>query len=134
MEQSLAEMEIDLKKMPLGNLSKKHIQSGYAVLTEIDGVLKGSLNERQKARSVLISFFFFFFFFFFFQIFSFFFPFFSFFKFFFRKLLELTKKFYTLIPHDLGTKDPTIFSNQEQLDVKMKLMEALMIFKIAPPF
>jgi len=32
MKQSLIEMELDLKKMPLGKLSKNHIQKGYKVL------------------------------------------------------------------------------------------------------
>lgn len=40
MEQSLLEMEIDLKKMPLGKLSKRHIQSGYEVLKKIEAVLQ----------------------------------------------------------------------------------------------
>jgi len=98
MEQSLAAMEIDLKKMPLGNLSKKHIQSGYEVLRNIDACLKDDKQgERKKAAS----------------------------------LLAFSNQFYTLIPHDFGTKDPTIIDSLEQLQVKMKLMEALIDIEIA---
>jgi len=98
MEQSLAEMEIDLKKMPLGNLSKKHIESGYEVLRNIDAVLKDTaLKDRPRAS----------------------------------KLLALSNQFYTLIPHDFGTKDPTIIDSMDQLQTKMKLMEALIDIEIA---
>eukprot|EP01124_Arcella_intermedia_P000047 TRINITY_DN10024_c0_g1_i1.p1 TRINITY_DN10024_c0_g1~~TRINITY_DN10024_c0_g1_i1.p1 ORF type:complete len:933 (-),score=279.47 TRINITY_DN10024_c0_g1_i1:19-2601(-) len=51
MEESLIAMEIDLKKMPLGKLSKQHIQKGYTVLTEIDTVLK---NDGPKKGSDLL--------------------------------------------------------------------------------
>jgi len=51
MEESLLAMEIDLKKMPLGKLSKKHIQRGYKVLTEIDEVLKA--DGPKKASDLL---------------------------------------------------------------------------------
>jgi poly [ADP-ribose] polymerase len=40
MEESLLAMEIDIKKMPLGKLTKQHIQKGYKVLNKIDAVLK----------------------------------------------------------------------------------------------
>jgi len=40
MKESLTAMEFDLKKSPLGKLSKKHIEEGYAVLNEIEAVLK----------------------------------------------------------------------------------------------
>eukprot|EP01126_Amoeba_proteus_P041529 TRINITY_DN4472_c0_g1_i6.p1 TRINITY_DN4472_c0_g1~~TRINITY_DN4472_c0_g1_i6.p1 ORF type:complete len:736 (-),score=193.89 TRINITY_DN4472_c0_g1_i6:181-2388(-) len=97
-EQSLMEMEIDLKKMPLGKLSKKHIMSGYEVLRAIDTVLDDSdLNERKKHA----------------------------------KLVALTNQFYTLIPHDFGARDPTIIDSKDTLNIKMKLMEALIDIEIA---
>jgi len=40
-EQQLVEMEIDLKKMPLGKLSKKQIKEGYEILTRIQAVIEG---------------------------------------------------------------------------------------------
>eukprot|EP01098_Paradermamoeba_levis_P003195 TRINITY_DN1486_c0_g1_i2.p1 TRINITY_DN1486_c0_g1~~TRINITY_DN1486_c0_g1_i2.p1 ORF type:complete len:482 (-),score=187.38 TRINITY_DN1486_c0_g1_i2:17-1405(-) len=54
MEESLMEMEIDLKKMPLGNLSKKHIHSGYEVLKQIDKILNdSSLTDKEKKNALL---------------------------------------------------------------------------------
>lgn len=54
MEQSLMEMELDLKKMPLGKLSKKHIQSGYEVLKKIETVLNNdALDERKRSNELL---------------------------------------------------------------------------------
>lgn len=40
-------LQIDLKKMPLGKLSKKQIKSAYSVLTELQGVscLGGPASE-----------------------------------------------------------------------------------------
>jgi len=40
MRRTLIEMEIDIKKMPLGKLSRSHILKGYNVLTEIQELLK----------------------------------------------------------------------------------------------
>lgn len=40
MQDTLLELEIDVNKMPLGKLSKRNIQQGYEVLTEIQGILK----------------------------------------------------------------------------------------------
>jgi len=82
--------------MPLGKLSKKHIQKGYEVLTAIDGVLKMDAGPKKQAQ-----------------------------------LLEFTNKFYTLIPHDFGTKQVPLIDNSEELQKKMKLMEALIDIEIA---
>jgi len=97
-EDSLTEMKIDLKKMPLGNLSKNHIQKGYEVLRDIDAALKDE-NSTQKKKDT--------------------------------QLFTLTNKFYTLIPHDFGTNNPTIINTLEELQTKMKLMEALIDIEIA---
>jgi len=95
MEESLLAMEIDLKKMPLGNLSKQRIQMGYQVLTEIDDVIK--IDGPKKASD----------------------------------LLRLTNQFYTFIPHDFGSKPPTVINDNEELKKKMKIMEALIDIEIA---
>jgi len=98
MEQSLLEMEIDLKKMPLGNLSKAQIESGYSALRAMETVLDDTeMPERRKNA----------------------------------KLVELSNQFYTLIPHDFGSRSPTIINSKEVLETKMKLMEALIDIEIA---
>ncbi|XP_019618728.1 PREDICTED: poly [ADP-ribose] polymerase 1-like isoform X2 [Branchiostoma belcheri] len=47
MKKAMVEFEIDLKKMPLGKLSRKQIESAYSVLTELNGILTG---ERSATR------------------------------------------------------------------------------------
>eukprot|EP01127_Copromyxa_protea_P011414 TRINITY_DN2868_c0_g1_i1.p1 TRINITY_DN2868_c0_g1~~TRINITY_DN2868_c0_g1_i1.p1 ORF type:complete len:907 (-),score=279.95 TRINITY_DN2868_c0_g1_i1:69-2789(-) len=54
-EESLKEMEIDLKKMPLGNLSKRHIQTGYEVLRKIDAALADDSLTEKKKEATLVS-------------------------------------------------------------------------------
>ncbi len=54
MEQALVEMEIDLKKMPLGKLSKAHIENGMDVLRKIGDVLSNrELAEKQRKNQLL---------------------------------------------------------------------------------
>lgn len=90
MKHTLIELEIDVKKMPLGmyhhdlaaefmlmslfrstgKLTKRNIQNGYEVLNEIQAVLDG--NDTNKEA----------------------------------KLLDLTNKFFTIIPQDFGEERP----------------------------
>uniref|UniRef100_A0A7S4KI53 Poly [ADP-ribose] polymerase n=1 Tax=Guillardia theta TaxID=55529 RepID=A0A7S4KI53_GUITH len=54
MRKSMLEMEIDLDKMPLGALSRKQIQRGYSVLTEIQNVLDDpNLDEFDRNQKIL---------------------------------------------------------------------------------
>ncbi|XP_011882597.1 PREDICTED: poly [ADP-ribose] polymerase isoform X2 [Vollenhovia emeryi] len=46
MKKVMLEFEIDMDKMPLGKLSKKQIESAYAVLTELQEILKNSNVDR----------------------------------------------------------------------------------------
>lgn len=46
MRKVMLEFEIDLDKMPLGKLSKKQIEQAYAVLTELQEMLKKSNTDR----------------------------------------------------------------------------------------
>lgn len=47
MKKTMLEFEIDLKKMPLGKLSKKQIESAYKVLTELLGVRRLKLFKEN---------------------------------------------------------------------------------------
>lgn len=47
MKKAMMEFEIDLKKMPLGKLSKKQITSAYGVLTELTKLLEKGGTETQ---------------------------------------------------------------------------------------
>lgn len=46
---AMSEFDIDTKKMPLGNLSKKQVQRGYDVLVEIQDALDGNLTRNKLA-------------------------------------------------------------------------------------
>ena len=52
-ESTLVSYDIDVKKMPLGKISKSQIKKGYEVLEEIEQVLKG--NNRKKQLEDLCS-------------------------------------------------------------------------------
>ncbi|KAL5008566.1 hypothetical protein ScPMuIL_014147 [Solemya velum] len=47
MKKAMAEFEIDLKKMPLGKLSKRQIESAYKVLTELQQLIEKSGSQSQ---------------------------------------------------------------------------------------
>jgi hypothetical protein len=50
----MMEMEIDIEKMPLGQLSRAQIEKGYTVLSELDSILKDErLDEAQKKQKIL---------------------------------------------------------------------------------
>jgi len=48
MKSQLERFKLDLKKMPLGKISQKQINSGYQVLTEIQDLLADSTTPRNK--------------------------------------------------------------------------------------
>eukprot|EP00276_Gloeochaete_wittrockiana_P011318 CAMPEP_0184646682 /NCGR_PEP_ID=MMETSP0308-20130426/3420_1 /TAXON_ID=38269 /ORGANISM="Gloeochaete witrockiana, Strain SAG 46.84" /LENGTH=644 /DNA_ID=CAMNT_0027076925 /DNA_START=63 /DNA_END=1997 /DNA_ORIENTATION=- len=52
MESTLQEMEIDLKKMPLGKLTKKQIREGYEILSQLEEVLKGRGDGEQTVEDL----------------------------------------------------------------------------------
>nr|UYS55296.1 poly-ADP-ribose polymerase I [Physella acuta] len=53
MKKAMMEFEIDMKKMPLGKLSKKQIQSAYSILTELQKLIetKGSQSKLVDATN-----------------------------------------------------------------------------------
>ncbi|KAG7282048.1 hypothetical protein CRUP_023564 [Coryphaenoides rupestris] len=81
MKKAMVEFEIDLQKMPLGKLSKRQIQSAYALLSEVQQAVSDSVAESQ--------------------------------------ILDLSNRFYTLIPHDFGMKKPPLLSNLDYSKVQM---------------
>jgi len=48
MKKAMLEFEIDMKKMPLGKLSKKQIQSAYSMLTELTELLQTDNKSQSK--------------------------------------------------------------------------------------
>ncbi|XP_035211532.1 poly [ADP-ribose] polymerase 1-like [Stegodyphus dumicola] len=93
MKKAMLEFEIDLKKMPLGKLSKKQIEAAYAVLTEAQQVLTDGCNP--------------------------------------TKLLDVSNRFYTLIPHDFGLKKPPLLDNEDLIKSKIEMLESLLEIEFA---
>lgn len=99
--------------MPLGKLSKRQIQSAYALLTEVHQVgnqrsgpswgsflcdsytflLRSHSNQQQAVSDCLPE----------------------------AQILDLSNRFYTLIPHDFGMKKPPLLSNLDYIQVRSLL-------------
>lgn len=85
----------DLNKMPLGKLSRKHIESGYGVLTEI--------QEAIKAEPVSEG-----------------------------RLLALSNKFYTIIPHTINSHESApILRTEDDIKKKLEMIDSLLEIEIA---
>lgn len=93
MKKAMVEFEIDLQKMPLGKLSKRQIQSAYALLTEVQQAVSECVSEAQ--------------------------------------ILDLSNRFYTLIPHDFGMKKPPLLSNLDYIQAKVQMLDNLLDIEVA---
>ncbi|KAM8847132.1 poly [ADP-ribose] polymerase 1 [Synchiropus picturatus] len=93
MKKAMVEFEIDLQKMPLGKLSKRQIQSAYALLTEVQQAVSDCLSEAQ--------------------------------------ILDLSNRFYTLIPHDFGMKKPPLLDSVDYIQAKVQMLDNLLDIEVA---
>lgn len=93
MKKAMVEFEIDLQKMPLGKLSKRQIQSAYALLTEVQQAVSDTVPEAQ--------------------------------------ILDLSNRFYTLIPHDFGMKKPPLLNNLDYIQAKVQMLDNLLDIEVA---
>lgn len=93
MKKAMVEFEIDLQKMPLGKLSKRQIQSAYALLTEVQQAVSDSVPESQ--------------------------------------ILDLSNRFYTLIPHDFGMKKPPLLNSLDYIQAKVQMLDNLLDIEVA---
>uniref|UniRef100_A0A671XEB0 Poly [ADP-ribose] polymerase n=1 Tax=Sparus aurata TaxID=8175 RepID=A0A671XEB0_SPAAU len=93
MKKAMVEFEIDLQKMPLGKLSKRQIQSAYALLTEVQQAVSDSQPDSQ--------------------------------------ILDLSNRFYTLIPHDFGMKKPPLLNNLDYIQAKVQMLDNLLDIEVA---
>uniref|UniRef100_A0A674AVF7 Poly [ADP-ribose] polymerase n=1 Tax=Salmo trutta TaxID=8032 RepID=A0A674AVF7_SALTR len=92
MKKAMVEFEIDLQKMPLGKLSKRQIQSAYALLSEVQQAVSDSSSESH--------------------------------------ILDLSNRFYTLIPHDFGMKKPPLLSELDYIQVRTPVFSLTLILSI----
>lgn len=103
MEQAMASVGYDVKRLPLGELSNETVLAGYKVLRQIEEVLgqqaKGKL-DRAAARS---------------------------------QLQKLSDQFYTVIPHNFGFKPMSNFviASEESLKEKLDLISNLLDINVA---
>ncbi|KAK4317648.1 hypothetical protein Pmani_011270 [Petrolisthes manimaculis] len=113
MKRSLVEFEIDVKKMPLGKLSKKQIESAYKVLSEALKLLKEAevkpdpdapeKKDTSLDTNFLLK----------------------------TKLLDCSNRFYTLIPHDFGMKQPPLLDDLELIKNKIGMLDNLSEIEVA---
>uniref|UniRef100_A0AAQ5Y165 Poly [ADP-ribose] polymerase n=1 Tax=Amphiprion ocellaris TaxID=80972 RepID=A0AAQ5Y165_AMPOC len=93
MKKAMVEFEIDLQKMPLGKLSKRQIQSAYALLTQVQQAVSDCVPEAQ--------------------------------------ILDLSNRFYTLIPHDFGMKKPPLLNTLDYIQAKVQMLDNLLDIEVA---
>jgi len=94
MKHALVEFEIDLKKMPLGKLSKKQIEMAYKCLSECQQFISDGTRTGGK-------------------------------------ILDASNRFFTLIPHDFGMKQPPLIDNEEYLNLKIQMLDSLLEIEVA---
>lgn len=98
MKETMREFEIDLAKMPLGKLSKRQIQTAYALLTEATQAFVTTTSEAPSSR---------------------------------HKILEVTNKFYTLIPHNFVEHEMRPLNNERIVREKQQMLDSLLDIEIA---
>ncbi|OQR93407.1 poly ADP-ribose polymerase [Achlya hypogyna] len=122
--QEMAEMHLDLKRMPLGKLSKQQIAKGYGILDQISETLreieslqgtneedvpdtertarrrsgrKKALPSKVKTQVAKAK----------------------------AQLKTLSSAFYTLVPHDFGMNLPPVIDSVWEIKLKLDLLEVL---------
>jgi len=95
-KQQLEHFDIDVKKMPLGKISKSQIQKGFDVLVELDEEIK---KDRPSSKT----------------------------------LQDLSSKFYTIIPHNVGRQNMAkfIITEREQVQQKMDMLNVMGDIEVA---
>ena len=91
-------MDLDISKMPLGKLSRRHLESAYEVLSALqDAVNSTTLSaEEKKAR-----------------------------------ILGGSTRFYTMVPHNFGLRNPPLIDTSEMLLEKIRMIEDLLEIEVA---
>ncbi|XP_018647027.1 poly [ADP-ribose] polymerase, putative [Schistosoma mansoni] len=101
MEKTMAEFELDLRKMPLGKLSSNQIHEAYDVLNSLSQLIT-SRPTKQQSQSLDRT-----------------------------QILSESTRFYTLIPHDFGFKTPPMLDNKKIITKKIHMLEDLLEIELA---
>jgi len=93
--------DIDLKKMPLGNLSGESLKKGYGVLQEIQSILQDSKRETDQgtSNSAVLQ----------------------------AKLKDASTRFHSIIP----TTSPSVISTIESVNAKIEMLNVLIDIALA---
>jgi poly [ADP-ribose] polymerase len=101
-QQSMASLSYDSKKLPLGKLSKQTILRGYEVLKMIGEVIANPTTATSKYSEYGPN-----------------------------VLSELSSRYYTVIPHEFGRRTPPIINTPQLLKREAELVENLVDMKIS---
>jgi poly [ADP-ribose] polymerase len=105
MQQSMASLSYDSKKLPLGKLSKTTILQGFEVLKIIGEVINDPTTVQTKYSEYGGNY---------------------------RDVLnQLSSRYYTVIPHDFGRSPPQIIDTPQLLKKETELVENLVDMKIS---
>nr|VZH97926.1 unnamed protein product [Spirometra erinaceieuropaei] len=102
MQNALREFEIDIRKMPLGKLSKNQIQEAYGILGELSKLLSTKPPKSEAAIASRHT-----------------------------ALISNSTQFFTLIPHDFGLKAPPILDSLDVIKTKSRMLEDLLEMEVA---
>lgn len=92
MKEAMASFDIDVKKMPLGQLSQAQVKKGFEVLEALGDAIKAGKR---------------------------------------KDIMEITSRFYTVIPHAFGRRTPPLIDSAELLQKKMDMLNVLTDIEIA---
>ncbi|OON16936.1 Poly(ADP-ribose) polymerase catalytic domain protein, partial [Opisthorchis viverrini] len=101
MKEAMIEFELDLRKMPLGKLSKRQIHEAFGVLSSLSALLD---KKKKKGSPVNLD------------------P---------TFLLSASTRFYTLIPHNFGMKAPPLLDNPKMIRDKLNMLDDLLEIELA---
>ncbi|TNN08103.1 Poly [ADP-ribose] polymerase 1 isoform 1 [Schistosoma japonicum] len=109
MEKAMAEFELDLRKMPLGKLSRNQIHEAYDILNSLSQLInktqslsRSSTKQQQQSQPLNTT-----------------------------QILSESTRFYTLIPHDFGMETPPLLDNKKIITKKIRMLEDLLEIELA---
>lgn len=92
-QDAMEAMNLDIKKMPLGKLSKSQIAKGFEVIEEIEAAVKTGANQ--------------------------------------NRLMDLSSRFFTIIPHNFGRNRPPVIQDAEVIEKKKEMLLVLADIEVA---
>jgi poly [ADP-ribose] polymerase 2/3/4 len=106
---AMTELKVDVKKMPLGALSRAQLTKGYSVLDRLERALRAAnvFTEAAVPGSVKKS------------------------TRLYDELSSLSSEFYTVIPHSFGRERPPVIDTKRHFDQKVEMLNTLSDVEVA---